>query len=141
MQWQKHFLSLGGYWIVKLTLFALAGGISLGILVGLGRISKKKWVYYPVTFYVNLIRNIPLILVIFWFYFVMPIIVGRPMDPFPSAVISFIIFEATYFGEILRAGYQSVSKGQIDADTRRGSPMFRPPAILIPLPSGGCFPV
>jgi ABC-type amino acid transport system permease subunit len=52
---------LGGYWItVKLTLFALAGGISLGILVGLGRISKKKWVYYPVTFYVNLIRNIPL---------------------------------------------------------------------------------
>ena len=54
---------LGGYWItVKLTLFALAGGISLGILVGLGRISKKRWVYYPVTFYVNLIRNIPLIL-------------------------------------------------------------------------------
>jgi His/Glu/Gln/Arg/opine family amino acid ABC transporter permease subunit len=105
---------LGGYWVtVKLTSFALIGGVILGILVGLGRISKRKWVYYPTTFYVNLIRNIPLILVIFWFYFVMPIIVGRPMDPFPSAVISFIIFEATYFGEILRAGYQSVSRDLI----------------------------
>ena len=52
----------------------------------------------------------PLILVIFWFYFVMPIIAGRPLNPFLSAVISFIIFEATYFGEIFRAGYQSISK-------------------------------
>jgi glutamate/aspartate transport system permease protein len=129
------FYLLGGYWItVKLTMFALAGGISLGILVGLGRISKKKWVYYPVTFYVNLIRNIPLILVIFWFYFVMPIIVGRPMDPFPSAVISFIIFEATYFGEILRAGYQSVSKGQIEAGYSTGLTFVQTTRyILIPI--------
>ncbi len=112
---------IGGYWItVKLTIFALAGGIPLGILVGLGRISKKKWIYYPVTFYVNFIRNIPLILVIFWFYFVMPIILGRPLDPFPSAAISFIIFEATYFGEIFRAGYQSVSRDLIQAGLSTG---------------------
>lgn len=112
---------LGGYWVtIKLTFFALAGGIPLGILVGLGRISSKKWIYYPVTLYVNVIRNIPLILVIFWFYFVMPIIVGRPLDPFPSAVISFIIFEATYFGEIFRAGFQSVSKGTIEAGYSTG---------------------
>ncbi len=110
-----------GFWVtVKLTLFALAGGIPLGILVGLGRISHKKWIYYPVTLYVNVIRNIPLILVIFWFYFVMPIIIKSPLDPFPSAVISFIIFEATYFGEIVRAGYQSVSKGQIEAGYSTG---------------------
>jgi glutamate/aspartate transport system permease protein len=112
---------MGGFWItVKLTLFALAGGIPLGILVGLGRISRKKWIYYLVTLYVNVIRNIPLILVIFWFYFVMPIIIGSPLDPFPSAVIAFIIFEATYFGEIVRAGYQSVSKGQIEAGFSTG---------------------
>jgi glutamate/aspartate transport system permease protein len=112
---------MGGFWItVKLTLFALAGGIPLGILVGLGRISHKKWIYYLVTLYVNVIRNIPLILVIFWFYFVMPIIIGSPLDPFPSAVIAFIIFEATYFGEIVRAGYQSVSKGQIEAGFSTG---------------------
>ncbi len=59
---------MGGFWVtVKLAFFALAGGIPLGILVGLGRISTNKWVYYPVTFYVNVIRNIPLLLVIFWF--------------------------------------------------------------------------
>jgi len=106
----------------------------LGILVGLGRISTNKWVYYPVTFYVNVIRNIPLLLVIFWFYFVMPIIIGSPLDPFPSAVISFIIFEATYFGEIIRAGYQSVSKGQIEAGYSTGLTYIQTTRhILIPI--------
>jgi glutamate/aspartate transport system permease protein len=102
---------MGGFLVtLELTFFALVGGIVLGALVGLGRISKRKWIYYPVTWYVNFLRNMPLILVIFWFYFVMPIIAGRPLNPFLSAVISFIIFEATYFGEIFRAGYQSIRK-------------------------------
>jgi glutamate/aspartate transport system permease protein len=102
---------LGGFGVtLQLTICALAGGIVLGALVGLGRISRNKWIYHPITLYVNFLRNMPLILVIFWFYFVMPIIAGRPLNPFLSAVISFIIFEATYFGEIFRAGYQSISK-------------------------------
>ena len=85
---------MGGFLVtLELTFFALLGGIALGALVGLGRISKRKWIYYPVTWYVNFLRNMPLILVIFWFYFVMPIIAGRPLDPFLSAVISFIIFQ------------------------------------------------
>jgi glutamate/aspartate transport system permease protein len=107
---------LGGFGVtLQLTACALVGGIALGALVGLGRISRNKWIYLPVTLYVNLLRNIPLILVIFWFYFVMPIIAGRPLNPFLSAVISFIIFEATYFGEIFRAGYQSISRDLISA--------------------------
>ena len=102
---------MGGFLVtLELTFFALLGGIALGALVGLGRISKRPWIYYPITLYVNFLRNIPLILVIFWFYFVMPILAGSSLDPFLSAVISFIIFEATYFGEIFRAGYQSISK-------------------------------
>jgi len=102
---------LGGFGVtLQLSFFALTGGIALGALVGLGRISKNKWIYRSVTLYVNFIRNLPLLLVIFWFYFVMPIIAGRPLNPFLSAVIAFIIFEATYFGEIFRAGYQSISK-------------------------------
>ena len=69
---------LGGFLTnVQLAAFALAGGLFLGALVGLGRISKRPWVYHPVTVYVNLLRNIPLILVIFWVYFVLPIFTGR----------------------------------------------------------------
>lgn len=104
----------------KLTVFALAGGIFLGILVGLARISRNKWVYFPVTWYVNFLRNIPLILVIFWIYFIMPLFIGRSIDPFPSAVIAFIIFEATYFGEIFRAGYQTISKDTVNASYSTG---------------------
>jgi glutamate/aspartate transport system permease protein len=114
--WRNFPFLMGGLWVTfKLAVFALAGGIFLGMLVGLARVSKNKWIYYPVTAYVNFLRNIPLILVIFWVYFVMPIIVGRSIDPFPSAVISFIVFEATYFGEIFRAGYQSISADLINA--------------------------
>lgn len=112
---------MGGLGVtVQLAFFALTGGILLGMLVGLARLSKKPWIYYPVTTYVNFLRNIPLILVIFWFYFVMPILVGRSIDPFPSAVISFIIFEATYFGEIFRAGYQTISQDLVSASYATG---------------------
>ena len=112
---------MGGLWVTfQLSFFALAGGILLGMLVGLARLSKKPWIYYPVTAYVNFLRNIPLILVIFWFYFVMPILVGRSIDPFPSAVISFIVFEATYFGEIFRAGYQTISQDLVSASYATG---------------------
>ncbi|MBC8462351.1 MAG: amino acid ABC transporter permease [Deltaproteobacteria bacterium] len=112
---------MGGFGVtLELTFCALSGGIILGMLVGLGRISRVKWIYYPVTVYVNFIRNMPLILVIFWFYFVMPIIVGTPLNPFISSVIAFIIFEATYFGEIFRAGYQSISRDLINASFSTG---------------------
>ena len=112
---------MGGLWVTfKLSFFALSGGILLGMLVGLARISKKPYIYYPVTAYVNVLRNIPLILVIFWFYFVMPILLGEAMNPFPAAVISFIVFEATYFGEIFRAGYQTISRDMINASYSTG---------------------
>lgn len=112
---------MGGLMVTfKLTGFALSGGIFLGILVGLARISRNKWIYFPVTWYVNFLRNIPLILVIFWIYFIMPLFIGQSIDPFPSAVIAFIIFEATYFGEIFRAGYQTINKDMVNASYSTG---------------------
>ena len=111
---------MGGFGVtLQLSFFALTGGIALGALVGLGRISKNKWIYRPITLYVNFIRNLPLLLVIFWFYFVMPIIAGRPLNPFLSAVIAFIIFEATYFGEIFRAGAVSSGRGRQEISLSR----------------------
>ena len=126
---------LGGFLTnVKLAVVALAGGIFLGTLVGLGRISSHPWIYHPVTFYVNFIRNIPLILVIFWFYFVMPIITGRTLDPFYSAAVSFVVFEATYFGEIFRAGFQSISRDLVSAAYSTGLTYTQTAAyILVPI--------
>jgi glutamate/aspartate transport system permease protein len=119
---------------LELAALALAGGLFLGTLVGLGRISKRPWVYYPVTVYVNFLRNIPLILVIFWFYFVMPILVGKTLDPFVSAAVSFIVFEATYFGEIFRAGFQSISKDLVSAAYSTGLTYRQTAAyILVPI--------
>jgi glutamate/aspartate transport system permease protein len=118
----------------NLPAFALAGGLFLGALVGLGRISKRPWVYHPVTVYVNLLRNIPLILVIFWVYFVMPIFTGRSMDPFISAAVSFVVFEATYFGEIFRAGFQTISRDLVSAAYSTGLTYRQTAAyILVPI--------
>lgn len=132
----RNFVFLMGGLVItfKLSFFALIGGIGLGMLVGLARLSKNPWIYYPITGYVNLLRNIPLILVIFWFYFVMPIIIGEAMEPFPAAVIAFIVFEATYFGEIFRAGYQTISKDLIAASYSTGMTYSQTARyILIPI--------
>jgi len=118
----------------ELSVLALAGGIGLGMLVGLARLSKNPWIYYPITAYVNFLRNIPLILVIFWFYFILPVITGEAMAPFPAAVIAFIVFEATYFGEIFRAGYQTISKDLIAAAYSTGMTYSQTARyILIPI--------
>lgn len=126
---------MGGLFItLKLAVFALAGGIGLGMLVGLARLSSNPWIYYPITAYVNFLRNIPLILVIFWFYFVLPVVTGKSIEPFAAAVIAFIVFEATYFGEIFRAGYQTISKDLTAASYSTGMTYAQTARyILIPI--------
>ena len=95
-----------------LTFLAVIGGIILGTLLALARLSG----IFPLSFiaagYVNLIRSVPLILVIFWFYFLVPLVLNRPIGAFYSALIAFVLFEAAYYSEIIRAGIQSVAKGQ-----------------------------
>ena len=98
-----------------LTLLAMAGGLILGILLALLRISKHRLLAAIAGAYVNLFRATPLILVIFWFYFLVPVVLGRPVGPFYSVLIAFTLFEAAYYCEIVRAGIQSVRKGQVDA--------------------------
>ena len=104
---------------VELTVVGVVGGMLLGVFVALGRLSSRPWVFWPVTLYVNLIRNIPLVLVIFWVYFVIPLFRGTALPPFAAAAIAFIVFEATYYGEIIRAGFQ-VSRGTVMAALSTG---------------------
>jgi glutamate/aspartate transport system permease protein len=70
--------------------------------------------------YVNLLRSIPLILVVFWFYFLVPLVLGQAVGAFPSALIAFTMFEAAYYCEIMRAGIQGVPRGQLAAAQATG---------------------
>lgn len=112
--WQGLRLSL---W---LTFLAILGGIALGTLLALARLSGIKPLALAAAAYVNLIRSVPLILVIFWFYFLVPLAIGRPVGSFYSALIAFVMFEAAYYSEIMRAGIQSVKKGQVHAGQATG---------------------
>ncbi len=70
--------------------------------------------------YVSLCRSVPLVLVVFWFYFMVPLVIGRPVGQFFSVLISFVLFEAAYFSETIRAGIQSVPRGRLSAALSTG---------------------
>ncbi|MFQ5829375.1 MAG: amino acid ABC transporter permease [Candidatus Methylomirabilia bacterium] len=105
---------------LKLAVLAIFFSFGLGLVAGALRLAQHPLLHYPAVIYVEVIRGVPLIMVIFWFYFVSPIIAGRPLDNFTSALIAFIVFEGAYLGEIVRAGIQSVPVGQIDASNATG---------------------
>jgi len=106
---------------VTLTLLAMTGGIIFGTLLAMMRLAKFKPLSIVAGAYVNLMRSIPLVLVIFWFYFLVPYIgawILRESQPikvgaFYSALITFTMFEAAYYCEIMRAGIQSIARGQV----------------------------
>jgi glutamate/aspartate transport system permease protein len=104
----------------ELTFIAIAGGILLGTVLALMRMSRLRLVSAPAGFYVNFLRSLPLILVIFWFYVLTPKIVGHPIDAYSSVLIAFILFEAAYYCEIIRAGISSVKRGQVQAGLAMG---------------------
>ena len=97
---------------VQLTVIATVGGIVVGTFLALMRLSGKPALVYPATFYINTMRSIPLVMVILWFFLLIPMLIGRPIGADLSATITFIAFEAAFFSEIVRAGIQSVPKGQ-----------------------------
>ncbi|MDH3281953.1 MAG: ABC transporter permease subunit [Gammaproteobacteria bacterium] len=103
-----------------LTALAILGGLGIGTMLALMRLSSIKALSLFSATYVNLIRSVPLILVIFWFYFLVPLAIGRPVGGFYSALIAFIIFEAAYYSEIIRAGIRSVTRGQVWAGQATG---------------------
>ncbi len=112
---------VNGFWFsIQLTIVATLGGIFFGTLLALMRLSGKKVLMMPATFYVNGMRSIPLVMVILWFYLLVPTMIGRPIGAELSATITFIAFEAAYFSEIMRAGIQSIPRGQVHAGQALG---------------------
>ena len=109
------FILQGLVFSVQLTLVAMAGGIVFGTALALMRLSGSRWLDMPAAVYVNGMRSIPLVMVILWFYLVIPFLIGRPIGAELSAFITFTAFEAAYYSEIMRAGIQSIARGQVHA--------------------------
>ncbi|WP_376743260.1 amino acid ABC transporter permease [Ensifer canadensis] len=103
-----------------LTAIAMAGGLILGLILAIVRLSNIRFVSTIAALYVNGFRAVPLILVIFWFYFLVPLVIGRPVGALYSVIIAFVMFEGAYYSEILRAGMQSVRRGQWQAAKASG---------------------
>jgi glutamate/aspartate transport system permease protein len=118
-----YLFKTGMAFTLELTGLAMVGGIIIGTLLAMMRLSKFRTLSMVATGYVNLIRSIPLVLVIFWFYFLVPYIgawiIGAKepimVGAFSSSLITFILFEAAYYCEIMRAGIQSIPRGQVAA--------------------------
>ena len=119
------FLLEGMQLSLLLTALAILGGIVLGTLLALLRLAPVRPLAWLGAIYVNSFRSVPLILVIFWFYFLVPLALGRPVGGFASALIAFTLFEAAYYCEIIRAGIQSVPKGQTMAGRAIGLTPFQ----------------
>lgn len=107
-------LSLG------LTAIAMTGGMALGLVIAIARLSRFRFLAMVAALYVNGFRAIPLILVIFWFYFLVPLLLGRPVGALYSVLIAFVMFEGAYYSEIIRAGLKSVRPGQWQAAQASG---------------------
>ncbi len=105
---------------LRLAIPAIILGFVLGIFVGLARLAAAAWIRVPATMYVELFRGVPLVMVIFWIWIVVPQVLRLPIPEYGVALTAFVIFEAAYFGEIVRAGVQSVARGQVEAATALG---------------------
>jgi glutamate/aspartate transport system permease protein len=108
-----RFVAKGFLFSVQLTVVAMLGGIFFGTLLAMMRLSGRWWLEYPAAVYVNGMRSIPLVMVILWFFLLIPFLIGRSIGAELSAFITFIAFEAAYYSEIMRAGIQSIPRGQV----------------------------
>jgi glutamate/aspartate transport system permease protein len=116
----NKFVLKGMLFSLELTLVATVGGIVFGTILALMRLSGNKFLELPAVIYVNGMRSIPLVMVILWFFLLIPFLIGRSIGAELSATITFVAFEAAYFSEIMRAGIQSIPRGQVMAGQALG---------------------
>lgn len=116
----RQYVLSGFLFSLELTVIGTIGGIFFGTLLALMRLSGKRTLTIPAGAYVNMMRSIPLVMVILWFFLLMPSILGRPIGAEASAIITFIAFESAFFCEIMRSGIQSIPRGQIYAGQAMG---------------------
>nr|WP_241391543.1 amino acid ABC transporter permease [Serratia proteamaculans] len=134
---------LGG---LALTLFIAAAGLffsfPLAILIGIARTSNFKSLYLPVTLFTSVVRGLPVLMLVFWSYFAVPLISGHSISGVKTLIVALIIYEMAFLGEVVRAGIMSVPRGQIEAARTLGLSYSRtmlevilPQALFTMIPS------
>jgi glutamate/aspartate transport system permease protein len=134
-----YLFTTGMVFTLKLTVMAMVGGTVLGTMLAMMRLSSNKAIALTATTYVNIMRSIPLVMVIFWFYFLVPYIgawiIGSKtpvqVGAFSSCLITFVMFEAAYYCEIMRSGIQSIPRGQISAGYAMGMSYWQTMAHIV----------
>jgi polar amino acid transport system permease protein len=118
----QGFLGFGGFagGTLRLAIPAIVLGFLLGIVIGLGRLAKTRAIRVVATMYVEFFRGVPLVMVIFWFWFIIPNLMRISLPEYGIALTAFVVFEAAYLAEIVRAGIQSVARGPVEAANATG---------------------
>ncbi len=143
-QWDLlgRYLLEGAMFSVQLTVVATVGGLLLGSLLAVMRNARSRWLSLPAAAYVNTMRSVPLVMVILWFFLLMPFLLGRSIGAELSAYVTFVAFEAAFFCEIVRAGMQAVPRGQTQAALALGlSPAQNLRRVVFPQALRNMLPV
>lgn len=114
------FLMNGLLMSFKLAALTICLSLILACFIAIGRISRRRWIRYPSATFVNILRSNPLILIVFWFFFLVPLFTGTTINEFFAVLVAFVIFFSAYFTEIVRSGIQSVGGNQIKAALSTG---------------------
>ena len=119
-QMLQDYLWRGLLFSLQLTVIATIGGIVFGTVLALMRLSGNRLLSLPAAMYVNVMRSVPLVMVLLWFFLLVPFVLGRSTGAELSAVVTFIAFEAAFFCEIMRSGIQGIPKAQMQAGSALG---------------------
>jgi len=126
---------------IFLSVTSLVGSLVGGTLLALLRLSPWWWLRWPAIAYIDLLRMVPLIMVIFWFFFFLPILIGAPVDATVAALAALIAFNSSYMAEVIRAGIQSVPRGLVEAARCSGMTHLQCTArIVLPIATRNILP-
>jgi polar amino acid transport system permease protein len=124
-------LGLTIYLAVVSCILSFFGGLILGLL----SLSRKPVIYYPVTLFINTLRGMPLLMVIFWMYFLLPALMGKTMPESQTVIMALTLFTSAYMSQIVRAGIEGIPKGQTEAAISTGLKHWQAMLYII-LPQG-----
>jgi polar amino acid transport system permease protein len=100
---------------IMLSVVSLVGSTVLGIVLAVLRLSPLWWLRWPAILYIDIVRMIPLVMVIFWIFFLIPILTGQAVAPPIAALVALIVFNASYMAEVVRGGLNGVPRGLSEA--------------------------